>query len=506
MTIAEFKQSPLKIILITLLVPILYGLTGCKKDFLDVPAQGQVPVTQFWQTQADATQAVNAMYANLRGWTFAAFAPLAVESLGSDDAVTGSDPTDGSVAFMDQFNNFTVTATNRELPDFWNGMYQEINYCNQVIDNIPNIKMDATLQTRYLLEAKFVRAYSYFRLVRAFGDVPLRLHIPQGATDYNIPRTPKDQVWAAIEQDLTDAAAGLPASYNGADVGRATKGAALALHAKAALYQQKWSDVKDYTDQVIGLSVYSLFPGFEKMFRVENENSSESIFEIQCAYLPNNTGASNSQYCQIQQPRGGFTGNGWGYNVPTQNLVDEFEANDPRLNGTILFRGSTSAEGDFIPLDCPNPMYNYKSYIPFSVYANDNGGSDQNVRAIRYADVLLMNAEANNELGNTAAALASLEMVRARARNLAIANGAPANTLPKVITTDQTALRKAIYHERRVELAMDFESRYFDVVRQGRAADVFGPLGWKANKNEVWPIPQSEIDNSFGVLTQNAGY
>ena len=103
-------------------------------------------------------------------------------------------------------------------------------------------------------------------------------------------------------------------------------------------------------------------------------------------------------------------------------------------------------------------------------------------------------------------ALTSLEMVRARARDYAIANGAPANTLPKVTTTDKAALRKAIYHERRVELAMDFDSRYFDVIRQGRGTEVFGPLGWKANKNEVWPIPQSEIDNSFGVLTQNPGY
>jgi len=446
------------------------------------------------------------MYANMRGWTFAAFAPMAVESLGSDDAVTGSDPTDGSVAFMSQFDNFTVTSTNRELPDFWNGMYQEINYCNQVIDNVPKISMDATLQARYIAEAKFIRAYSYFRLVRAFGDVPLRMHLPSNASEYNIPRTPQDQVWTAIEQDLTDAASGLPASYSGADVGRATSGAALALHAKVALYQKKWADVVTYTKQVMQSNIYSLFPDFEKMYRVQNENCSESIFEIQAAYIPNNVPASNSQYCQIQQARGSFTGNGWGYNVPTQDLANEFEPNDPRLNATILFRGSTSAEGDLIPSTCPNPMYNYKSYIPFTLYANDNGGADQNIRVLRYADVLLMNAEANNEMGNTTDALASLEMVRARARTMAIANGAPANTLPPVTTTDANQLRTAIYHERRVELAMDFDSRYFDVIRQGRGAAVFGPLGWKANKNEVWPIPQEEIDNSFGVLTQNPGY
>lgn len=490
---------------IVILLPLLI-LAGCSKDFLKVPPQAEKPVTQFWQSQDDATAAVNAMYANTRGWTFVSFAPMAVESLGSDDAVTGSDPTDGSVAFMSQFDNFTVTSTNRELPDFWNGMYQEVNYCNQVIDNIPKISMDATLQARYIAEAKFLRAFSYFRLVRAFGDVPLRLHLPQNSSEYNIPRTPRDQVWAAIEQDLTDAEAVLPPTYAGPDVGRATKGAAMALHAKVALYQKKWTDVLNYTNQVIQSGLYSLVPDFEKQYRVENENNSESIYEIQCTYLPNNSGASNCQYSQIQQPRGGFDGNGWGYNVPTQDLVDAFEVNDPRLNGTILFRGSTSAEGDLIPLTAANPMYNYKSYTPFALYVNDNGGSDQNVRVLRYSDVLLMNAEANNELGNTTDALASLEKVRKRARDFAVGHGAPANTLPQITTTDQATLRKDIYHERRVELAMDFDSRYFDVIRQGRGTEVFGPMGWQANKNEVWPIPQSEIDNSFGVLTQNSGY
>lgn len=479
---------------------------GCKKSFLDVPPQAQKPVQQFWESQADATAAVNAMYANTRGWLFVSFAPMAIESLASDDAETGSDPTDGSVAFMNQFDNFTVTSTNRELPDFWNGMYQQINYCNQVIDNIPKISMDASLQTRYIAEAKFLRAFSYFRLVRAFGDVPLRLNVPKDATEFNIPRTPKDQVWASIEKDLTDAEAVLPPSYTGPDVGRITKGASQALHAKVALYQKKWADVVDYTKRVMQSNLYSLYPDFEKQYRIANENNGESIYEIQCTYLPSNSGASNSQYCMIQQPRGGFSGNGWGYNIPTQNLVDAFETDDPRLNGTILFRGSTSAEGDLIPITAVNPRYNYKSYVPFPVYVNDNGGSDQNVRVIRYADVLLMNAEANNELNNSSDALDALEKVRKRARDYAISHGAPGTTLPKITTTDQGQLRTAIYHERRVELAMDFDSRYFDVIRQGRGTAVFGAKGWKANKNEVWPIPQSEIDNSFGILTQNTGY
>lgn len=494
----KIKRVDLKIISFFFLLPLLtVVMGGCKKTFLDVPPQGQQPTQEFWQSQDDATKAVNAMYANLRSWTEVAFAPIAVESMGSDDAEKGSDP--GDATFMNNFDNFTATSTEGQLSDFWKGQYQEINLCNQVLDNIPGINMDANLRARYLLEAKFLRAYSYFRLVRAFGDVPLRLHLPKDANEYNIPRTPKAEVWAAIEQDLTDAAAGLPASYNGADVGRITKGAALALHAKVAMYQAKWADVKTYTDQVIGLGVYSLFPDFEKMFRTQNENCSESIFEIQCALIPGNGPASNSQYSQVQGVRS-VTGGGWGFNVPTQDLVDAFEPGDPRLNATVIFRGTTTLEGDAIPSTTPNPRYNYKSYVPFSMYVSGfNEGCQQNIRVIRYADVLLMNAEANNELGNTSDALTSLNKVRARAR------AGNNSILPDVTLTDKTGLRNAIWHERRVELAMEFD-RYFDVIRQGRAATVFGPKGWKANKNEVWPIPQSEIDLSAGILTQNPGY
>ncbi|MBE7171477.1 MAG: RagB/SusD family nutrient uptake outer membrane protein [Williamsia sp.] len=472
-------------------------MIGCKKSFLNVPQQAQVPVAQFWNNASDAQKAVSAAYANLRNYDNTAFPAIAVESIGSDDAEKGSSPNDAS--FMNQYDAFTIDPAEGQLLGFYRAQYANINFANQNLDHIPAISMDETLKARYLAESKFIRAYSYFRLVRAFGDVPLRLTLPKNSvTDFNIPRTPKAQVWAAIEQDLTDAAAVLPQSYPATDIGRATKGAALALHAKVALYQKKWTDVVTYTTQVMGLG-YSLFPNFEKLFRVENENNSESIFELQNAIVPGNSGASNSQYSQVQGVRGS-TGGGWGFNVPTQDLVNEFEPGDPRRNATIIFRGTTTAEGDVIPAVGDNPMYNYKSYVPFNMFVSGfPEGSQQNVRVLRYADVLLMNAEAANELGQTATALASLEQVRARAR------GGNAAILPKVTTTDQNTLRTAIYHERRVELAMEFD-RYFDVIRQGRAAAVFGPKGWKPNKNEVWPVPQSEIDLSSGVLTQNPGY
>jgi hypothetical protein len=249
---------------------------------------------------------------------------------------------------------------------------------------------------------------------------------------------------------------------------------------------------------VISSGQYSLFPNYEALFRIANENSVESVFEIQAKYEPGNCDVSNSQYSQVQGVRGS-QGGGWGFNVPTQDLVNAYEPGDPRKDATIIFRGEITPQGDAIPTDGDNPMYNQKSYVPFSTWIECNEGAEQNIRVIRYAEVLLMNAEAANELGNTAQALTSLNMVRARAR------GGNDAVLPDVTTTNQDELRAKIWHERHVELAMEFD-RFFDLVRQGRAPEVLGPKGFKAGVNEVWPIPQNEIDLSAGVLTQNPGY
>ena len=477
------------------------SLQGCKKSFLDTTPATTTKATQFWKTADDATAAVAAMYADLHSYNDIAFPAIAIESMGSDDVTKGSVPDDSQ--YMNEYQYFTVTAGEGQLEGFWTGMYDNINFANQILDNVPGITMDGSLKARYLAEAQFIRAYDYFRLVRAFGDVPLRIHVPKSAAEYNLARTPKAQVWAQIETDLTAAASVLPTTYSSADIGHVTKGAALTLHAKVALYQKKWADVVNYTNQVTGLNVYSLFPDYEKMFRTTNKNNSESIFEIQCMLIPNNSAASNSQYSQVQMPRGTNPADGWGFNDPSPSLISEFETGDPRLNGTVIFSGTTTPEGDLIDASSPNPYYNMKSYVPFALYVSGyNQGCQQDKIVLRYAEVLLMNAEANNEEGNTTAALASLELVRARARE------GNASILPKVTTTDQGALRNAIWHERRVELGMEFD-RHSDVIRQGRGAAVFGanPLSkFVAGKSEVWPIPQTEIDLSAGTLTQNPGY
>lgn len=472
-------------------------VSSCKKSFLDVDPQAQQPSAEFWKSGDDATKAVNAIYANLRSWENAAFPALVIESVGADEADKGSTPNDAT--FWNLYDTYTVTSTEGSLQTFWTGQYQNINLANQVIINIPAIEMDENLKARYIAEAKFLRALSYFRLVRAYGDVPLRLTIPQDASEYNIPRAPKDQVYSQIEQDLTDAATILPQNYPASDLGRATKGAAMGLHAKVALYQKKWNDVLTLTNQVMGMG-YALFPDFEKSFRTQNENNSESLFEIQSELLPGNGPASNSQYSQVQGVAG-VPGGGWGFNVPSAALAAAFEPNDPRRDATIIFRGEITPQRDTIPATVPNPMYNQKSYVPFSLRVSGfNEGAQQNIRVLRFADILLMNAEAANELGDAGRALTSLNLVRARARG-----NNPLTVLPPVTAADQATLRNAIYKERQVELAME-NDRYFDVIRQGRALEVFGPKGWKANKNEVWPVPQTEIDLSGGLLTQNPGY
>jgi hypothetical protein len=474
------------------------SISSCKKSFLDVPEQGAQNSEVFWKTADDAAAGVNAIYGNLRSWENTAFPAIAIESIGADEADKGSSPNDAT--FFNQYDTFKIDPSEGNNYGFWNGQYRNINYANQVLDNVPAITMDENLKARYLAEAKFVRALSYFRLVRAYGGVPLRLHVANSndPTSFNIPRASAADVYAQIEADLNDAAAVLPQSYNAADKGRATKGAAVGLHAKVAMYLKKWNDVLTYTNQVMGMG-YALVPNFEQEFRLQNENSSESVFEIQAELVPGNASASNSQYSQVQGVRGA-TGGGWGFNVPSAELAAAFEPGDPRRDATIIFRGETTPEGDVISSQTDNPMYNQKSYVPFSLWVSGyNEGAQQNFRVLRYSDVLLMNAEAANELGNTGQALASLEQVRARARQ-----GNP-NILPAVTTADQAALRRAIYHERQVELAMEYD-RYFDVIRQGRGAEVFGPKGWKAGKNEVWPIPQTEIDLSGGLLTQNPGY
>ncbi|MBW3545445.1 MAG: RagB/SusD family nutrient uptake outer membrane protein, partial [Bacteroidetes bacterium] len=231
--------------------------------------------------------------------------------------------------------------------------------------------------------------------------------------------------------------------------------------------------------------------------------SSESIFEVQNLY--NQTYRFGSEYADVQGARGsGSWDLGWGFNSPSEQLVNAYEEGDPRRDATILFRGEVTPYGEIPPETLPNERYNQKVYTnpTFRAAANSQKGQWVNIRLLRYADVVLIAAEAANELGQTDLALEYLEMIRARAR------GGNPNVLPEITTTNQAELRELIRHERRIELAMEHE-RFFDLVRWGIAEEVLhaaGKTNFVAGKNELMPIPQDEIDRSNGVLTQNPGY
>jgi hypothetical protein len=477
------------------LVPVLatlgltLGITSSCSNYLDVSPQAQPTAEQFFQTQNDAALAVNSMYGKLREWNLVAFNWLSVTTLTSDDAEKGSVP--GDADFLNDFTFFRLTATAGAVEGYWAGQYQLINLCNQVIQKVPPINMDAALKTRYVNEARFLRALAYFNLVRAYGDIPLQTKVAESAEELNPTRTPKADVYAFIVDDLTSAAAALPASYGATDIGRATKGAALSLLAKAQLYQKNYAASLAASDQVLTLG-YSLAPNFYDMFRIRGENGPESIFEVQCTTLAGNCDASNSQWAECQMVRPQF---GWGFFNPTADLVNAFEPGDQRKLGTILERGTTTPDGDVIDPNASNPRYNMKAYVPNSAPKTCGYGRDQNIRVLRLGEVLLLNAEAANELGQSAKALTALNRVRVRAGLAALPSG-----------LSQDGLRQAIWKERRVELALEYGDRYFDLVRTGRAATVLKAKGFVPNKNELMPIPLSQITLSGGKLTQNPGY
>jgi starch-binding outer membrane protein, SusD/RagB family len=259
------------------------------------------------------------------------------------------------------------------------------------------------------------------------------------------------------------------------------------LLARAYMYQDRWNDVKFQTDEIIRSGTYALYPDFYNLFRIVGQNSSESVFELQLSSV--DQGRYRCEYGFVQGPRNNFARlQGWGFNVPSQQLIDFFDSrgDDIRKFATVLPRGSRTPAGDSINANCPNPYYNNKVYTEVR-YNTIDYALDNNIRYIRYAEVLLMNAEASIYTGGDAAT--PLNMVRQRAG------------LEHIEAPDL----EDVWDERRAELAME-KHRFFDLVRTGRAPQILGPLGFQAGRNEVFPVPQSQIDLSDGVLIQNPGY
>lgn len=482
-----------------ILVGMLFLISSCGADFLDKQPLGELTSGTFFQTPEHAVLATNAVYAHLRDWQVHVFSFIGVTDIISDDADKGSTPNDA--AFLREIDEFTFDAGNTAPTGVWTGYYRGIYRANVALLNIPDIDMDEELKARLLGECRFLRAYFYFNLVRWFGDLPI-ITEPLSPDEINVPRSPVADVYALIERDLREAIDALPAksAYPPAEMGRATRGAAQSLLAKVYLTQGDFIQAENYALEVINSEEYSLMPNYADIFTAAGENGVESIFEVQtAAFEPAVTG---SQYNEVQGVRG--TPNlGWGFNRPSNDLIAAYEPGDPRLNATVLYPGEVLPDGSDIVQDNPdivNERYNQKAWVP--EHPGFNGNGPGNIRRLRYADILLVAAEALNENGKPQDALFYLNQVRQRAR------GNRTNILPDITETDRDALREIIWHERRVELAME-QHRWFDLVRQGRAAEVMRAAGkehFTPGKHELLPIPQSEIDITEGTLTQNPGY
>lgn len=489
--------------LLFLVVLLLVFLTGCK-DFLQRDPQGDLTQTSFPVTKSDALSATNASYATLRDWYYGS-GGYPILDIMSDDANKGSNTND-QLPTVGPFDNFTFTPAADGLDRWWATLYQGIKRTNVVIEKVPAIQMDTTLRNRYIAEARFIRGLLYFDLLRAWGGVPkvLDLNPPLKLT-----RSAKDDIYTVIINDLLYAAKNLgeKSALSSSDAGRATKGAAKALLARVYLFKQDYVNAEKYATEVINSNEYSLEPVFVDANGINGNNGVESVFEVGAIGVDDYSGGGN-QYANTQGVRGS-PNRGWGFNRPSMDLRNSFEPGDPRLKGTIIDLGDT-IDGLVIKGDGPTPdvvkdssgnviqmeCYNRKVWVP-----GDNTITEWGFhrRLIRYADVLLMAAEALNENDKPDQALIYLNMVRKRARQ---GNN---SILPDITTTDKNTLRDKIILERRHELALE-GFRFWDLVRTGKAASILGPLGFISGKHELLPIPQSEIDLSQKTLEQNPNW
>jgi len=492
-------------------------MTGCKK-FLDTEAQGSYDADNYPYPGGSGPydQFIFGAYNDLRSFSVHSQSFITATSIRSDDADKVSTPADGGANAI-TMDNFPVAPNNGFCNTPRVGYYGLINTRNVTIEQVNiNTQIVATeaVKQQTIGEAKFIRAYGYFMLVRLFGRVPLIDTVySDPAAQNNIPQSTPEQVYALIESDLNAAASTLPLTWDSKFVGRATRGAANGLLAKVYLTQKKWAQAMAAAQAVMNSGVYNLSTPYDKIFREDGENSPESVFEVQATATAAIPSANGIQYAQIQGIRGaGVWDLGWGWNTPSENLDTSYEAGDPRRARTVLYTSTstqtrTTIYGETIPVGLPNPRYNNKTYSNPSLRASlgNRFGYWMNLRVLRYADVVLMYAEAANEVGgaaNITAALDAVNSVRLRAR------AGNNSVLPNITTTDQDELREAIRRERRFELAMEHD-RFFDLVRWGIAQTTLNAVGktnFSDSRDVLLPIPQTQIDLSAGVLTQNPGY
>lgn len=480
-----------------MIVPIicLSLFNSCNDDLLDTKPLGQATGDELAVGGQEA--AVFGLYGQFRTTAVGDWQRYWFGSIRSDDAAKGSSTTDAA-EFGNVFNDFQYVATNGLNTSWWDDHYKMIYACNEIINNIAEIEDPSTETLINDAEARAIRAFLYFELRRDYGEVPIVTITVENPSDAIKAKSPVTEVDAFIKQDLESAIEQLPASWSSDFTGRATKAFAQTMLAKLYLYQGDWNNALTICrDQIIGSGLYSLDPDLKNLFEIGGNNGVESIFEIQQLVTEAATYASN--YFGSQGVRGsGEWDLGWGFNVPTPELIAAFEPGDLRKNVTILTSGEDDGGygGGILPTSPPlDQMYwNKKAYTEKTHRNNFNQLYNrwENIKLLRYADVILMAAEAANELGQTGTAAGYVNQIRNRAG------------LANTTAAGQADLRDAIKHERRVEFALENE-RFYDLVRWGDATTVLAGLGYQP-KNALFPIPQTAIDQAGGVLIQNPNY
>lgn len=488
---------------------LLTGAIGCS-NYLDVKPQGQIDQDAAAQDPATAQNLVIGVYNTMWEGNMHGFSYVGMTNIASDDADKGSNPDDGKPTYG-ALDNLTMDPNVSNLNDVWSGYYLGIARANQAEAALEAGSLEETLKNQLLGEVRFLRAYFYFNLVRFFGSVPKidKVLTPAEASSatYQTKASP-DTIYQFIISDLEFALTHL--AIKGAAttaVGRATKGAAAGLLSKVMLYRQNWARAYSLSDSIVKQSVgsYGLLDNYADIWRTTGANSIETIFEVQTG-VNAACNAAIASYSECQGPRAGgkygWADLGFGFGTPSQSLMDEYEANDKRTAATVIFITPTGTflwDGFRVPSQdsVQNSRYNYKAYHSQlkEPFCGDRGRMPKNLRVLRYGEILLIHAEAALATGRPGEALDDLNALRSRA-----------GVLP-LTSVD----RHTIWHERRVELAMEHD-RFFDLIRQnevepGTAAAAFAKHGKTfEDRNKVFPIPKAQIDLSQGNLVQNTGY
>ncbi len=481
-----------KIIITAMLIPcFLLVYVACDQEFLERAPLNEASDVTFYQSESDAIAAVNAVYDIMQYDRLWKFEISVIGNRYNNDLGIIPRPTE----FPSNFQ-----ATNGRRLSMWENLYIGINRANIAITRIPPIEMDENMKSRLLGEAKFLRGFYYFTLATFFEDVPLRL-TPTSLDNLEMAKSPKSDVIEQVRKDLSEAADMLPerSEQAPADIGRATKGAAIGMLGKVELYQGNYNEAVQHFQTVINSNEYDLNDEYAPQFLTGGDNSPESIFEVQHAvggggWANSNEGSWMSGWNASTQPDAINYGFGGG-SQPNEDFVNAFEEGDLREEFIIVEDGE-----DFfgVPYDASRGAtpYGLRKYVFPKELENQAADSDINFHILRYADLLLMYAEASNEVngGPTSEAYDAINAVR---------NRSGLDDLPQGLSKE--AFFDALVHERRIELFLEAH-RTWDLIRWGLAPEVLGATnGFVENRHERLPVPQTELDTN-PLMEQHPAY